>query len=541
MTVVELLRGEISANPKRFVVMAGLAGLSNAMVLGIINSAAGHVTDELNVRELVMFAAAIGLYLTSQKYITGFSAREVEMVMHRLRLRILSKLVRTDLLTLERLGRADVHAAMVRDTQTISQSAGLIVMAVQSSILIVFAMLYLLILSRTAFFLAVGFVVAATVYHRQRIAGLEAELKRANDLETVMIERVGEVLSGFKEVKMSPARRDDLTQAVESSSAEAAQVKAATGASAANEYVVAQALIYILLGVMVFITPIFSHIEPSVVTKITTVILFIVGPLGMMMQSLPALARSNAAAAAILDLDARLAQGAGEGTAETAQAQGPVLPPMESIALHHARFVHEDAQAQSSFILGPVNVVIERGQIVFINGGNGSGKSTLVKMLLGLYPLHEGTLRLNGRPVDSGELSAYREQFSAIFSDFQLFRTLYGLQNPDRMKCTELLELFELAAKVRLNGNRFDTVDLSSGQRKRLALVAALLEDRPVIVLDEWAADQDPEFRRKFYRELLPLLKQQGKTIIAVTHDDNYYDVADRRITLSEGRVAAES
>jgi putative ATP-binding cassette transporter len=261
----------------------------------------------------------------------------------------------------------------------------------------------------------------------------------------------------------------------------------------------------------------------------------------MMMQSLPALARSNAAAAAILDLDARLAQGAGEGTAETAQAQGPVLPPMESIALHHARFVHEDAQAQSSFILGPVNVVIERGQIVFINGGNGSGKSTLVKMLLGLYPLHEGTLRLNGRPVDSGELSAYREQFSAIFSDFQLFRTLYGLQNPDRMKCTELLELFELAAKVRLNGNRFDTVDLSSGQRKRLALVAALLEDRPVIVLDEWAADQDPEFRRKFYRELLPLLKQQGKTIIAVTHDDNYYDVADRRITLSEGRVAAES
>lgn len=541
MTVVELLRGEISANPKRFVVMAGLAGLSNAMVLGIINSAAGHVTDELNVRELVMFAAAIGLYLTSQKYITGFSAREVEMVMHRLRLRILSKLVRTDLLTLERLGRADVHAAMVRDTQTISQSAGLIVMAVQSSILIVFAMLYLLILSRTAFFLAVGFVVAATVYHRQRIAGLEAELKRANDLETVMIERVGEVLSGFKEVKMSPARRDDLTQAVESSSAEAAQVKAATGASAANEYVVAQALIYILLGVMVFITPIFSHIEPSVVTKITTVILFIVGPLGMMMQSLPALARSNAAAAAILDLDARLAQGAGEGAAETAQAQGPVLPPMESIALHHARFVHEDAQAQSSFILGPVNVVIERGQIVFINGGNGSGKSTLVKMLLGLYPLHEGTLRLNGRPVDSGELSAYREQFSAIFSDFQLFRTLYGLQNPDRMKCTELLELFELAAKVRLNGNRFDTVDLSSGQRKRLALVAALLEDRPVIVLDEWAADQDPEFRRKFYRELLPLLKQQGKTIIAVTHDDNYYDVADRRITLSEGRVAAES
>ena len=85
----------------------------------------------------------------------------------------------------------------------------------------------------------------------------------------------------------------------------------------------------------------------------------------------------------------------------------------------------------------------------------------------------------------------------------------------------------------------FNTVDLSTGQRKRLALIVSLLEKRPILLLDEWAADQDPEFRRKFYFDLLPALHRAGVTVVVVTHDDRYLDEMDlpaRRLRMDEGR-----
>ena len=84
---------------------------------------------------------------------------------------------------------------------------------------------------------------------------------------------------------------------------------------------------------------------------------------------------------------------------------------------------------------------------------------------------------------------------------------------------------------------RFSTLDLSTGQRKRLAMVAALLDDKPIYIFDEWAADQDPGFRRYFYEGLLGELKARGKTVLAVTHDDRYFGVADRVVKRGEGGV----
>ena len=175
-------------------------------------------------------------------------------------------------------------------------------------------------------------------------------------------------------------------------------------------------------------------------------------------------------------------------------------------------------------------------------GGNGSGKTTLVKLLCGLYLPVSGTIRFQGRDVTADVIDDYRQHFSVVFSDFHLFETLLGLcgDEVDERAKEYLLDL-GLDLKVSIVDGKFSTINLSQGQRKRLALLVAYLEDRQIYIFDEWAADQDPRFKETFYRSLLPNLKEKGKTIFLVSHDDRFYDIGDRIITLDSGIVTAET
>jgi putative ATP-binding cassette transporter len=188
------------------------------------------------------------------------------------------------------------------------------------------------------------------------------------------------------------------------------------------------------------------------------------------------------------------------------------------------------------FEVGPLSAQFRAGEITFITGGNGSGKSTMLRLLTGLMPLQAGNLLVDGEPVEPEHMQAYRDQISAVFSDNHLARRLHGLADAQLARADELLERLEMHSKVRVRDGAFSTVDLSLGQRKRLALVVALLEDKPVIVLDEWAAGQDPHFRRVFYETLLPELKARNKIVICVTHDDRWFDRADQVLRMNEGR-----
>lgn len=174
-----------------------------------------------------------------------------------------------------------------------------------------------------------------------------------------------------------------------------------------------------------------------------------------------------------------------------------------------------------------------------IAGGNGAGKSTLLRVLTGLYPTETGDILLDGRRPTRDRLRAL---FATVFTDFHLFDRLYGVGQVDPERVGRLLERLLLSGKVTLREGAFSTTTaLSTGQRKRLALIAAVLEDRPVLIFDEWTADQDPEFREIFYSELLPELKEAGRTVIAVTHDDRYFDRADRLIRMRRGQIVFDS
>jgi len=193
-----------------------------------------------------------------------------------------------------------------------------------------------------------------------------------------------------------------------------------------------------------------------------------------------------------------------------------------------------------SFTLGPINCAINPGELVFVIGGNGSGKSTFVKVLAGLYTPQDGEIRLNGTTVTEKSREWYRDQYSVVFADFFLFNKLLGLHGPEiDIRARTYMSLLAMDEKVEVRDRTFSTIDLSQGQRKRLALVTAYLEDRSIYVFDEWAADQDPQYKEIFYLKLLPDLRARGKTIVVITHDDRYFHLGDRVIKLEYGKMVS--
>jgi putative ATP-binding cassette transporter len=226
-----------------------------------------------------------------------------------------------------------------------------------------------------------------------------------------------------------------------------------------------------------------------------------------------------------------------KGTEQSAR-EVPAAGGWDRLELKGVTHAYRGEGEGENFILGPLDLTVRSGELIFIVGGNGSGKTTLAKLLVGLYVPEAGEIVLDGSPVKADNLEIYRSHFSMVFSDFHLFESLLGMEDAALDgKSLEYLIQLRLDQKVAVRDGRFSTTKLSQGQRKRLALLTAYLEGRPIYVFDEWAADQEPAFKHLFYRRLLLDLKVAGKTVFVITHDDRYFDVADRIIKLEYGQV----
>jgi cyclic peptide transporter len=537
MSFLQLVRREMHGSLQKLLLMSGLGGISTAAILAAINSG---LQSGSSLWAATLFIIALLLFIKTQSYVTITTTAEIEAIIHKIRIRLMDQIRHSELLSIEGVGRARIVAAITSDTAVLTQASNMLCFTVQGAVLIVFVAIYVAFLSIAAIVTTIVIVsIAATVFH-QKNRRLVAEKQKAAEWERRLFDRLTDFLDGFKEVRLNRARSADLFVDAVDVSRTAANIKIKSQAETFKMIVTSQISMYVLLGAVVFVAPQFSDsLGGAALTKTTTALMFIVGACFGLVQSIPVLLNANASADRLVQLDAAL-----RATVSSAQPREiPVVKQFDKIEMRKINFRYVDRFSDTAFKIGPIDFILQPGELVFITGGNGSGKSTFLRVLSGLYRPDSGEIILDGKRIDDTTRDDYRALMSAIFFDYHLFRRLYGVHDADPGEVDRLLTQFRLAEKTGLTDGEFRTLDLSGGQRRRLALIVSLLEKRPILLLDEWTAEQDPEFRRKFYDELLPDLMKAGATVVVITHDDRYLDelnLTARRIRMDEGRIVEQ-
>jgi len=536
MSFLQLVRREMHGSLPKLLFMSALGGIATAAILAAINAG---LQGKSGLWAPVLFLVALFLFINAQYYVTISTTAEIEAIIHKIRLRLMDQIRHSELLAIEGIGRSRIFSAITGDTAVLTQASNMLCFTVQGAVLICFVAIYVAFLSLAAIVTTIVIVsIAATIFHLKN-RRLVAEKQRSAEWERRLFDRLTDFLDGFKEIRLNNARSDDLFDDAVDVSRTAANIKIKSQAETFKLIVTSQISMYVLLGAVVFVAPQFSgELGGAALTKTTTALMFIVGACFGLVQSIPVLLNANAAADRIEQLEIAL-----RATASPKRHEIPIPKRFDTIEMRNIEFRYVDRFSDVSFKIGPIDFDLRSGELVFITGGNGSGKSTFLRVLSGLYPPDSGEITLDGMHVDENTRDTYRNLMSAIFFDYHLFQRLYGIPEPEPGEVDRLLAQFRLGDKTGLTDGQFRTLDLSGGQRRRLALIVSLLEKRPILLLDEWTAEQDPEFRRKFYDELLPDLMKAGATIVVITHDDRYLDELDlpaRRIRMDEGRIVEQ-
>ena len=522
----------------QFLIACIASALATTFILSTINYVALEIASTkkefLDLPLLALFVFFIITFIALQTSIIKKLSAEIENSLHELRVELIKKTSIADFEKIENLGKASLYENINKNVQIISENSQFLSQAMISLVLIVTILIYISTISIIAFVLLTGVMLIASLLYWNIYKKADQLQANVADKEDEAFEIVDDLFSGFKEQKMSGVRSLALSQALESSSRGVMIEKARANMQSWSGFILGETAFNVMLGVIIFLTPLYSTQVEGSLAPITAAIMFLSVPVFSLMQSISILRTSENATRRMLDLNQTLS-----GLAEDINFQQSEFTDLaiKNFGMLNISFRYTNKDDESPFSMGPLNVSFNIGDITFITGGNGAGKSTFINVLLGLLHPQSGNLFVNDIKIDRTNILGYRSLFSPIFSDFHLFKKLYGIGYRADEKVADLLRWMELENVISFNGDQFSSQKLSTGQRKRLALIRALLANRKILIFDEWAADQDAQFRKKFYTEILPKLKIDGYTIIAVTHDDQYFSVADRCLQLAYGEL----
>ncbi|HEX8531372.1 MAG TPA: cyclic peptide export ABC transporter, partial [Cytophagales bacterium] len=354
--------------------------------------------------------------------------------------------------------------------------------------------------------------------------------EQARDARDVFMRLTDGLLAGLKEISLRRNKKLAFSADLTGSAGEYRHKTAAANVRFVNAFLVGELLLVVLLGGVVFVAPeVFPDVKTYLLMKFTVILLYLIGPINAILNAMPAVMQCRVAWNRVQQFLRDIPVAADPGALPV-----PVSKRVDTFEAAGLRFLYEGEADGEAFGVGPVSFTLNQGEVLFVVGDNGSGKTTLAKLLTGLYAPCAGELRINHTPVPPAQLGEY---CSAIFSPCHLFEKMYDVTTAGRAEeIARHLKILRLEEKVKVTGNAFSRIDLSGGQRKRLALLQCYLEDAPIFLFDEWAADQDPAYREFFYRTLLPEMKARGKIVIAITHDDRYFDVADKVLKMDRGK-----
>lgn len=519
---------------RKFFLLNLLSGLSSTAIVALVNNSASKKNAaSFDLTSFLIFAIILICYIVTTKTLMNITFEVTEDSVDSVRKSLFRKLRLCDLEFFEQRNRENIHDQIMKSTATIAQTGAFILATGPELILIFMVYIYIFFLSKTAFLIAIGMLMSASFIFIKKTSEVEKCFLEAADHDQQVGSFLSGLLFGFKECLLNSRRDTDLASEFSASSSELAESRIMAGKNFSNIYAFVQIFFYVLLAVIVFLMPVLGwhNADDQMMTfKLVSAVFFVFIPTANVVRMINYNSQVSVAIQGIAELenfiDARLRKNNIKVDSKKDEIFTP--PVFASLELKNIEYSYYDADRMATFSVGPVSFKLDKGNVVFICGRNGSGKTTFLKLLAGLYKPQKGEIIQNERAVPFNANQLYRETFAAVFSDFHLFQKLHGLHETDPGKTAELLALFQLDYKTKRIGDMFSNLDLSTGQKKRLALIVALMEDKPVYIFDEWAADQDPHFREYFYLELLPRLKREGKTIVAVTHDDRYFNCCDR-------------
>ena len=521
------------------VVVGLLAGAASSVLVAFIGYRISN--PEVKAAWLVLAFAAVALLDFGLNVVSGLLAtRLAHQTAYTIRQILCRKILDAPLRDLEGIGNHRVLAVLTQDIPMLVNACMRVPQVCVHAAVVVGCLVYLGWLSLTLLSALVVFLVLAVLSVKMIEANAGPYIAGARADWDVLVKHFQAMAEGAKELKLHGRRREDFFSSVLLAAARSFR---RNNVVADSVYAVLEGwgrvLYFVIIGLILFALPgVESDANRQILTGYALTVLFMESHISSLMVLLPVLAQATVSLGNLEKLG--LSLDAVDADAEPklpAAAHAPAAAWRE-LELAGATHTYYREHEEQNFVLGPIDLSIRAGELVFIIGGNGSGKTTLAKMLTGLYTPESGEIRLDGKPVTAENIDFYRQHFSVVFTDFYLFDQLLGFDaaNLDSRALEYLVEL-QLERKVKVDGGRLSTTELSHGQRKRLALLTAYLEDRPIYVFDEWDSGQDPQFKEVFYLRLLPELKARGKTVVIISHDDRYYHVAERVIKLDYGKV----
>jgi len=424
--------------------------------------------------------------------------------------------------------KEEIYSTTTKDLATISSIGLVLTQLLTALIIIIGSYIYLaylslpiaiIVLSINFFSILVYYLIKKNNY---------GYIEKAREKEDKVFFYTREILDGFKEIKMNVKKgKEIIDKSLLDASQKSLNYSYKGYSNIYNINTLGQGVIYIIIIILLFISSISVSINSNILINCIIITLFLTGSLSSLSIIIPKIIEANVAALRLKNIIPQFYRNIKESN--------NINQFTEDLVFKNIEYTYGDINKElDNFKIGPFNMEIKKAKIIFIYGGNGAGKSSLFYLLMGLLDKQQGKIEIDGKDISS---SRYNELFSPIFSDYHLFDKFYGLKKIDYNKMEYYLALFELNGKVSITEDSFSTTKLSSGQRKRLALIVEIMENRPVLMLDEWAADQDPYFRKKFYIEILPLLRELNITIVAITHDDSYYYIADTLYRMDYGKL----
>lgn len=522
-----------------FAAISGLlSGVSSAGLIALINFTLKNFA--LPKAPLAWgFVGLCCLLLVSSATSLILVSRLAQQIVFNLQIGLTRRILSCPLHQLETVGSPRLLAALTEDIDAIATASFAVSGLCVNVALLGGCLIYLGWLSISVFFFFIAFLFLGIFSYQFLVKRGRRDLKLAREIQDRLFQHFKTTTEGTKELKLHRSKRMAfLTQDLQLS----AQLFREHRVNGMTIFAIASGwglvLFFIPIGLLIFALPQITTLSVPILSGYALTIIFMITPLRGILNTLPELAKADIALDKIESLGLSLAaQGTEQELTTSLLELNPNWSSLKLVGVTHAYPVERE---DSKFIVGPIDLSFRPGEIVFIVGGNGSGKSTLVKLITGLYVPETGEIQVDGQVITDDNREWYRQHFSVVFADFYLFDRLLGLDIDHlERQSQEYLEKLQLDHKVQVREGVLSTTALSQGQRKRLALLTAYLENRPIYVFDEWASDQDPMFKEIFYKQLLSELKSRGKTVLVVSHDDRYFHLADTIVKLDYGQLVS--